>query len=225
MSPITPQYFTVSLAVKYGSVLFPFDIGKFVLALSREGFLLPESLEDTILALPLRRRLGLSGIVARKPDLAVRVDQEAQVVAIHAVDARAALREMEAVEVLLKEQFAVVSQSLAQYYEFMASMTVRAGVDPSEAWTALLSQTSVVEEASKVLRKDLSPFGLRLVPKGSVPNQTDWFDIRIEPEMHAPDSYHYIDVIYRNSDRADVFAFVRNLEKAVKALVSIVEGA
>lgn len=219
MQALAPKYRRLSLAVKYGSVLFPFDHVQFLRALSKQGFTLPESIGPV----PLGRRLEVSGIVGRKGEVSVRLDAERQVLAVEAPDVETSLVEMDSLESLLESEFDIDSPSLAHYYEFLAGLTVKAKKNPLESWYAHFAQVPMIGEASKVLGTEVSPFGIRLAPKGEVPNQPNWFEIRIEPLVRSATAYHHIEVVYRRSSRDEVFAFVRKFEDTLSAILTIVE--
>ncbi|MFQ5886063.1 MAG: hypothetical protein ACE5II_02385 [Anaerolineae bacterium] len=209
----------MSLAVKYSSVLFPFDHVQFLRALSKQGFTLPEPIGPV----PLGRRLEVSGIVGRKGEVSVRLNADRQVLAVEAPDVETSLVEMDSLESLLKSEFDLDSPSLAHYYEFLAGLTVKAKKNPLESWGAHFAQVPMIREASELLGTDVSPFGVRLAPKGEVPNQANWFDIRIEPLVRSATDHHYVEVIYRRSSRDEVFAFVRKFEDILSAILAIVE--
>lgn len=225
MSVLERNYGRLSLAVKYETVLFPFDVAQFLRALPRQGFFLPESLEEATLAIPIRARIEPSGIVAKKGEITVRLDVDRRVLGVLSLDPEATLTEMESLESLLRDELGFDSPTVAQYYEFLGSVSIHAQRSPLESWTAHLAQVPVVEQASKLIGTEVSPFGLRLAPAGGVPNQLDWFDIRIEPRVQAPTEYHYADMVFRHPARDRVFAFVGNLDHLLEELVSLVEGA
>lgn len=223
MTVLQPLYMRVSLTVTYDSVLFPFDAGSLLRSLARQGFLVPESLLKAILAAPHVARLEPSGAVARKGEVVIGMNAERKTMSVHASGPQSVLSEMESLESLLKDEFGVDSSSIAQFYEFTASLSIKAGKNPLESWGAQLGQSPMIQEVSEVIGIDVSLFGLRLVGKGQVPMQTDWFDIRIEPLVHSPTTHHYVEIVFRNSGRDTVFGFVRELERTLEGLISMLE--
>lgn len=219
MGTLAPKYRLLSLAVKYSSVLFPFDTVQFLRALSKQGFILPESIGPV----PLGTRLEVSGIVGRKGEISIRLDVVRQILGVHAPDVKTTLAEMDSLESLLKNEFDLDSSSLAQYYEFVVGFTMRAKKNPLQSWYTHFAQVPIIRKASEVIGTEASPFGLRLAPKGEVPNQANWFDIRIEPLVQSATDHHDIEVIFRRSRRDEVFAFVRKFDDVLGALLSLVE--
>lgn len=214
-----PAYRQVSLAIKYNAVLFPFEAIQFLRALSKQGFILPEP----IAPVPSGMKLEFSGIAGRKAEVSVRLDQVRHVLGVSALDMKTALTEMDLLEDLVRNEFNLDSSSLAQYYEFLASLVVRAKKNPLESWYKHLGQVPIIKKASQVIGMEVSLFGVRLASKGEAPNQTNWFDIRIEPLIESATDHHIIEVTFRRSRRDEVFAFVRRFDEVLGALLSLVE--
>ena len=220
MGTLQATYRNLSLAVKYASIFFPFDIIQFLQALSRQGFVLPEELMQPI---PLGRRLDVSGFVARKGEVAIRIDTSRQVVAVNAMDVKSVVAEVDGVESLLKDELAFDSSGLVQYYEFLAGLTVKAKRSPLDSWNAHFSQVPIINEFSEVLGTEVSPLGIRLAASKQAPNQSDWFDIRIVPLFRSAENHHLIEAVFRHSHRNKVLGFARRFEDTLTALLSLVE--
>jgi len=168
-------------------------------------------------------RLEVSGIVGRKGGVSVRLDAVRQVLGVNAPDVKTALVEMDSLESLVKNEFDLDSSSLAQFYEFLAGLTIRAKKNPLEIWYTHFEQVPIIRKTSEVIGTEVSPFGIRLAPKGEVPNQANWFDIRTEPLVQSAIEHHDIEVIFRRSRRDEVSAFVRKFDDVLDALLSLVE--
>jgi hypothetical protein len=220
MGTLKATYRNLSLAVKYSSVLFPFDVTQFLQALSRQNFVLPEELMQPV---PHGGRLKVSGRIARKGEVAIQVDTDRQVVAVNAADVKTVVTEMNAVDSLLSDELNFDSSDLVQYYEFLAGLTTKAKRNPLDSWHTHFSQVPIINEFSKILKTEVSPLGLRLSASGQVPNQPNWFDIRIVPLVQSAKNYHLIEVVFRNSHRDPVFDFARGFEDTLIALLSQVE--
>lgn len=215
-----PVYRRLSLAVKYNTVLFPFDSIHFIRALSKRGFVVPESVGPV----PFGTRAQVSGVVGRKGNISVRVDTDRYIVGVEAPVIEQVLDEMDAVENLLAEEFDLQSPRLAHYYEFLADMTIRARRNPLESWPMHFSTTSIMGRFAEVLGMDVAPFGVRLVARGVVPDQPDWLELRVEPSIQSPTDHHFVEVVFRGSDRAAVSEFIRKFEASTRNLLSVVEG-
>jgi hypothetical protein len=87
----------------------------------------------------------------------------------------------------------------------------------------VLSQGETINGLGNVLGQEVSPFTLRLVSKGKVPNQEDWIDIDIEPLVTRPTKTYLISVICRSSQKSKVLSFAKELESRIIRLVDSIE--
>ena len=217
------EYGRVSLSVRYKTVFFPVDTLRFAVTLREAGFILPDRLEQAVLASPLGARVEPSGLVARRGDIAIGTNPDRLVLMVHAPDPQEAATEMDSLESILRDRYAVDSPALAMFYELLTEATVKAGRNPLQSWISHLGQVRFLGEASHIVGQDVAPYGLRLVPAGQIPDQADWFDIRVEPRVLAPAEYHSLSIVFRNAVRETVFDFARNLDQTLDRLVSLVE--
>jgi len=223
MTGSNPEYGRVSLSVRYKTVFFPVDTLRLLMMLREEGFILPDRLEQAVLAAPLNARVEASGLVARRGDIAIGINMDRLVLVVHASGPQEAASEMDALESILRDRYAVDSPSLAQFYELLTDATIKAGPNPLQSWISHLREVRFLAEASQLVGQDVAAYGLRLVPTGQVPDQADWFDIRIEPRVLSPTDYHSVSVVFRNAVRETVFEFARNLDQTLDSLVHLVE--
>ena len=217
----TPKAVSQSLAlsVKYASVLPPFDTGQFLRAVAEAGFFLPEPIGPVLPG----QRLETRGTVARKAEISIRFDSERQILGVNAPDVDTLIKEMTSTESLLKSEFDFDSPSWAHYYEFLASLTVRAKSNPLKSWYTHFAQVPIMMEFSEVLGTEVCPFGIKLAAKEQGPNQPDWFDIHIQPLFQSPANRHMVEIVFRRSRREEVFAFVQGVEGTVSRLLSLIE--
>lgn len=221
MRDLNTSYRYLSFAVKYSSVLFPFDQVQFLKALSREGFIVSVS-PDTV---AFGQKLQLTGSVGRKGDVQVILYSDKRVLSVHVQsgDVKTLVTEMASLEALLKREFYLESQDLSEYYEFLATLVVKAEINPLTTWGSLSTEISIVNEASEALGREVSLFGIKLVPKLEVPNQTNWFSLSLEPSIESPKSHHNVEVVFRDASSSQVIGFVTGFEDLLKKLLSLVE--
>ncbi|MGH7204579.1 MAG: hypothetical protein ACREI2_00060 [Nitrospiraceae bacterium] len=220
MESKTHTYRQVSLSVRYNSVLFPFDTIQFLSTISKEGFL---QQQQPVGPLPPGVRIEASGIVGRKGAVSVRIDADRLIFGVNAPDVETVLSEMNTLESLLKSAHSFESSSLAKFYELLAGITIKAKKNPVECWRSHFAEVPVLKKMSQLLERRISPFGVRLAPSGELPNQTNWFEIHIVPNVPLSTDYHDVEVVYRHSSREDVFTFAKKLDAVLSAILSIVE--
>jgi hypothetical protein len=219
----SPIYSNVSLAVVYDSVIFPFELLPFLRLLSKQGYLLPEPVAAEILALPRAARVEAGSLVARKGDTLVAINSDRKTMAVHAALPETAVDEMESLEELVKKQMGIDATEFARFYEFTSGFALEATTDPLQRWAVSLEQVPMIRRIPEILGMPIAPFGLRFVGAGQLPTKSEWLDIRIEPRVHAPTTHHFVDVLFRHSERIRVLEFARNLERTMRELVDLLE--
>lgn len=217
-SPI--RYSSLSLAIKYNCVLFPFDAAQFIRALPSDGYALSEAAPGQP---PLGTRLEVNGVIGRKGNIALRLDMSRQILAVHAYTPKDVLSEMDRIELLLKREFSIENATLALYYEVLADLVVQARKNPLTQWSQQTEHVSIVQKAGEAFGTPVALWGVRFTPQGESPNQANWLDIRLQPSIHAPTGFHSVEVVFRRARREEVFAFLRKFEETLTSLVGFVE--
>lgn len=218
MNPL--EYQSLTLSVKYISVLFPFDSLRFLKALLKQGYLKPEG---DIPQAPFGGRIEVNGVIGRKGDISIRVDSRKNIVGVQAQDPETVLSEMETIEALLSKAFDFDSAGSAHYYEFLVTAYIKAEENPLDIWASHSEQTPLMDEFSQVLGMDVYPFGVKLSCRGETPMGPNWLEFRINPLVQAVTTYHQVETIFRNSDRDAVFRFIQKFDQYTHELLSKIE--
>lgn len=213
------QYRQLSLSLKYRSVLFPFEPLQFIHILSRNSFI-PTDIPPTV---PLGMRADVNGVVARKGDVGIRMDTGRLILAVHGTDPKTCVTEMEALDDLIQEEFGLENPREAQYYELLAGVAMKAQTSPLASWQKRGNEFPFANKAAAIIGWDVAPFGVRLCPKENIPNDPDWFDIRVEPLVQSATRQHSVEIVFRRAKRDEVFAFVSALDSTITRLLALVE--
>ena len=210
-----------TLSVRYATVLFPFDVTKLLGLLPSLGYILADEVVS-----PLSRGFkveSVDGPVARRMNTVLRLHTRSLTLTVESPDISSCVDELTRIESLLQTELEVNNPELSSFYELVAEFAANAEKSPLEAWRTQLADVPVIAKLSKVVGRDLSAYGLRLTPTNSIPNQENWLDIRIEPQVLAPHREHLIHVIFRDCNRDEVERFARALETTLEQIVSLVE--
>lgn len=219
MSNSKPQYRQLSLAVKYNTVLFPFDTVLFLQAISKQGFIL----SDEIGPIPSGARLQLRGRVATKGDISIRVDTDRHIVAVEVLNPESAIEQLDLIESLLHDDLAFDSSGLIHFYEFGSDLVVKSVKNPLESWQTHFAHVPVIEKISNILGRETALYGVTVALKGADPNQSNWFDLRINPQILSATNNYAVKVVFRDAERDEVIGFVRGFEDTLSKLLAIVE--
>ncbi|MCP8316889.1 MAG: hypothetical protein H3Z51_08540 [archaeon] len=97
--------------------------------------------------------------------------------------------------------------------------------NPLESISDMFQRNYLVSNIGKILEQDLSMFTLRFVTRGKVPNQDEWFDITIEPDILMPTQRYAISIVFRSKDKSVVERFGEKLESNLLKIIETIEGS
>jgi len=209
-----------SFSVTYQSLFLPFESAGLLEVLPTAGYVLT----DKIPPMPIRARIRLSGTIARKGEIALRINSDRRFVAVDAPNPELAVSEFEALEELLQDRFDLMSEDLAHFYELICEFTYRSESNPIVEIENRFEDSEVFSQFSEILGERTTNFGVRLVRAGAEPGATNWYHIHIEPQISAPSSRYFVDVVYRHESRAQVLEFAKSLSDLVTRLIRVLEG-
>ncbi len=215
--PIT--YRNLSLAIRFRTVIFPFDAVRYLELLEENGFVLSERIAE----IPFGARLEISGFIARKGKTSIRLDSDKQVLAVHSPIITDVIEGLNFQETLLKKEFRLETESLSSFYELTAEVYLKSKGNPLESWRAHFANDPLLNQVSNRLKKPVSPYGLRFASKETPPNHPDWFEIMFSPSVLAPSEMHEVRIVYRNHQREDVMKFAQQADSFIYALQAIIE--
>ncbi|MFQ6075411.1 MAG: hypothetical protein ACE5Z5_04665 [Candidatus Bathyarchaeia archaeon] len=206
--------------VRLGYVLFPLEFRELRDVLARNGYELA-GLPGPIPPRP--SRIGYGGEIARKDEYVVQIDSRECLVGISDKSIGTTFGAFRELTKVIKEGFGIDLNENVRYYDVVAHYNIDTGKKPVQEIDRVIEGNSYFPKFDKILGEPTSLFSVRLVPKGSIPNQEEWFDISIEPDILKPQIYH-VGVVFRNPDREKSIRFINNLEKTLVNLIKVIEG-
>lgn len=217
----TIDYQVVHLSVVWDTVLFPFDQWKL-------GQILPElgySAAPDLVRLP---RVGGSvtamGQIAAKGRTGLILNSEKHQIIIDAADPSSAIEELDNIEEGLSAKLHFDSKKVAQGYEIDAQLLIWSGKSPLEVFGKYWASAAELKTFEQLIGQSCSNYGLHLFVPGGTPMSTDWFDIRLEPSLRAPDACYLCIVVYRHPDRDNVFEFAKKIPTLIPDIVKRLEA-
>lgn len=215
---LTVQEARYSVRLKY--VMFPIDFRDLRDALARNGYelaLIRGSIPDR----PIR--ISFSGEIARKGEVRISIDSSESEITVRGRSREETTTAFEQLSKIIETELGIDLHLNVWYYEFIAHYLLDTKKRPLEEIAKVTRGNPYFSNFSKVLGEEASLFAIRLSPRSKIPNQADWFDISIEPDVLNADFYH-IGVVFRNPNRKNTEKFIKGLEKVLVELVNIIEG-
>lgn len=206
-------------------ILFPIDIRELIGILPSLGYtVLPQVLQ----ALPGPGMIEIthmtaSGPIARKGNLIVDINSDkgfigvgsssAPGIKISIADIESAFNEIERA---VCDNFDINQNTDIWFYEMLAKFDCEV---KNNILKNKFTNKTLLTRLGNIIGKEVTLYGIRLVPSGAVPNQEEWFDITIQPHIYRPNKIYQISVIYRSPDRNDVLTKFKNLETTLSKII------
>jgi hypothetical protein len=210
----------IGVSVRLDYILFPIKWEAFREALASNGF----SIEvPRVPHLPIGADIAVTGPIARKQNVVISLDSERQMISAEGKSLTDTLSVFSEIEKIVENVLRIEVTSKARFYEVLANYEAETGKNPLEQISNIELPKRIVTGFEEILGTPVSPYTLRLSPAGQVPNQEDWFDIRIEPlVIRATDTY-LVNVIYRNKDKSKFLEFTSHTEEKIKSMLRTIE--
>jgi hypothetical protein len=206
--------------VRLEYILFPLEYRELRDILAKNGYelsLLPAPIP------PRPSRISYSGDIARKGEYTVNVDSDLGTVGISGKSMGMVIAAFEELTKVIKEGLGIDLNENVCYFEIIAHYNIDTGKKPVQEIDRVIEGNPYFSKFNKIIGEPTSLFSIRLMPRGKIPNQEEWFDISVEPDILKSELYH-IGVIYRNPKKEKTLNFASNLEKTLVNLVKAIEG-
>ena len=97
MSTSKFQYQSIKLSVRFSTVIFPFDLYEFLVALPDRGYVIPGEVE----APEVNQRVSAKGIIGKREKTRITVESERGIVGVSATDCQTVIEDFNEVENLI----------------------------------------------------------------------------------------------------------------------------
>jgi hypothetical protein len=203
------------------SVLPPIDTIEFIDLLVKAGYIriAPPTPSGTQRGV----RFSFTGPIARKGDVIIDVSDERGIIGVASPLSDLTIKSFEEILQLIRSNLKFDPESIASFYEFIGQCEVESPYSPVEKIGHISEKNSIIDEISKVIGRDTSLFTLRLVPKGEIPNQVEWFDVTIEPHLIHARSVYTISAVYRSKNKSLVQKFAEGFLTTIDKILEIIE--
>jgi len=207
--------------VRLSNVIFPIEFRELREALAKNGYELA-GLPGPVPPRPAR--ISFSGGIARKGEHIVEIDSDLGTVGVIGKSIETTLEAFGELSRVIIDELGVKLDENARYYEVVAHYNLDTGKNPVRQIEKIIENNFHFKRFGEILGEPTSSFGVRLIPRGKIPNQEEWFDISIEPDILKAHVYH-IGVVFRSPDEKKIISLIKNLGKMLIDLVEVIEGA
>jgi len=208
----------ITLGINLDRVLFPISFTEIVSSLEKNGF---EINKEIPYPRPVGRPIG-SGSFGRKGKLVFSVDAGGKSIVISGNSIEESLEELDTFVTTIKTDYSFDLDEYPKYYHFTGKYKYHTNKNAYSIINRFYSNHKN-EEISKILDKPLNTFAFKLGSADLVPNDENWFDIQIAPDIERNDGY-MIDTVYRNEEKEIYRTFLTHIEENIVKIIQVLEG-
>lgn len=128
-----------------------------------------------------------------------------------------AMREMVSV---FREEFSIQKKDY-MFFELTSSMTRTTKVNPITTMSGLSNGVKYVKGVADILGSETTMRSIRLSSKNKSPQDSEYFDIIIEPYTNLPNKKFSISVIYRQKDLDTLSKKIVNLQHQIDQIIEL----
>ncbi len=124
---------------------------------------------------------------------------------------------------IIHEELGVDLSKNISFYEIQSSLSCSSRKNPIEEISGVFDDCTIISKINGILKEETSLYNLKIVPRGAVPNQSNWFEITIEPDNVNPARFN-IRVIFRNENPLVFEEFGNNMLNFLDMILQEIES-
>lgn len=206
-------------SLRLNDVLFPIDAGELAYALTEAGYATPK-----IPPAKARIRVGFGGEIARKNGIVIDGNSDRGVLGVTAKSYDSAIKGYNELKTIINNKLKINLEERSRFFEIIAEYNFESLKNPLESIYKAFSGTRVLKNINGIFEQETSIYSVKFVSKGRVPNQEEWLDVTIEPNLIKPDSVYDLIVIFRSRQKTKVETFGKELETRLHKVVDAIES-
>lgn len=212
------QFSRIRLSVRFRRIFFPVDLLELVSILQETGYQLllpPEKMSPG----GGTSRVEASGTIASKGFSRLDINMERGILGITSAGIEQAIADFEDIETRLGSLVNVPDS--AWFYEAILEGTV-VGDEPAIMVVAGIAKGApLFASMSEVWGEPLTNFGFRLIRTGQSPNQEEWLDIKIEPDVRRAEVFVF-EGVHRSQEKGRVLTFMRSFTDRLENTIQVI---
>lgn len=213
---------SIRFSIRFNYVLFPFDTVELISILMKSGY--APTAPPPPAAPPRGIRFTITGTIARKGEILIDINDDRGILSATSPSPALSINGLNEVLQLIRTNLNVDLEKQASFYELIGHTALETDRHPFEKIGNIIKGNKIIEKLGEVLGEDVSLFTLKLAPRGHVPNQTEWFDLTIEPDIIKTSTYN-ISAVFRSHEKSEVQKFTEEFMPNVSKLIVVIESS
>lgn len=207
-------------SLRLNDVLFPIDGRELADALARVGY----RIQPGIPPVRARAKVSFAGPIAQKNGIIIDGNSNRGVLGVTAKSYDSAVIAYDELRTTINDELKIDIDQRSRFFEIIVEYKFNSDKNPLASISKAFDKNRVLKDASNIFGHKTTMYSLRLVSEGKVPNQEEWLDVTIEPDLNKPDSTYNITVIFRSSQKEKVEQFGKDLEKKLTKIIDTIES-
>ena len=213
LNPTIIQY-----TIKLKNIIFPLDGKSLIDELGPAGFL-PAKLGQV---LP-NKLVVTRGDIATRGNTVLTVNPQTMLIGIAGTNGNEIISTFNELEPILSKCGVDVNQN-TRFFETVGEFIIKTNSSPVKSIQGFFKSLKTMEKLGAVIGDNTtSLFTIRMVPKDVVIDSEEYYEIKIEPVIHAPNEKYYAYIVFRSATRANTENFTSNIENKLTNLLEIIE--
>lgn len=214
------QTLSFRFSLRLNDVLFPIDARELADALAEAGYSTPPQIPPA----KAKIRIGFGGKIARKNGIVIDGNSDRGILGVTAKSYESAIKGYDELNAIINDNLKINIEARSRFFEIIAEYKFESIKNPLESISKAFGKTRILKDISNIFEHKTSMYSLRLVSEGKIPNQEEWLDITIEPDIIKPDSIYNITVIFRSCQKKKVEHFGKELETRLPKIIDTIES-
>lgn len=212
---LMPRWVSLRLVERFKNVLYPIDLPMLLRLLPNIGYVVSKKI--------LKGVLEPGESLAMKGNVELTLNQDNKTIGVVGREVSEVVDGFSELRSFWLDQLHPSPSAETHYIELGGEAIVRSLKNPVEVFTGFWAQSARVQQLSKTVGFDVVNFGLTLVPQNVDPNNTDWFNLRIQPQVISSANHYYINIVWRNKNIETTLDKFRKVNETISAVIREVE--
>lgn len=209
------KWITIRIIERFMNVLFPIEIPVLLRLLPNIGYIVPSK--------------RLKGVIDPGEALAIKgnneliLNQDNKLLGIEGSSISDILEAFNELRNFWIERINPNPAAETHYVEIAGTGFVGTTTSPSEKFIKFWSGIDRIDNLSKIVGFEITNYGLRLVTQSIEPNDPEWFDLRIQPQVISSANHYYTNIVWRTRELANAIENIQNIENIIKKIIHEIE--
>lgn len=212
-------FLSTSFVERFTSVLYPIEMAWLLRVLPEAKWVV----DDRI----FQEGLPSGRAAASKGDSRLIVNQDNKTLGVGGLDPAITLKDFKEFREFWTQRSRLDPLPQTHFAEFNVTARVFSNKNPLATFQALSARSPFPGLASGVgtLPPGLVHYGIRLVKPGTVPTETSWFDMRVEPAVVATRTQYHIQIVWREPSLETIVNGAEDIRTTLGRVIDGIEGA